>query len=92
MCAAWWECAGLGEGNGRLGWWGYTRHPPAKLPNEIPPGERIQTLCCLSILLGLWVENSYPVFQTAVLGMGYVFSNTADTAVGTVNLRLKKKG
>lgn len=47
VCAAWWECDGLGEGSGRLGWWGHTYHPPAKLPEEIPPGERIQTVCVI---------------------------------------------
>lgn len=52
VCAAWRECEGLGGGNGRLGWWGHTHHPPTKLPEEIPPEERIQTLCYLSILLG----------------------------------------
>lgn len=80
--AAWWECEGLGEGNSRLGWWGHIHHPPAELPEEIPPGERIQTLAVLSLGWELM-----PSFQPAVLWMGCDFSNTVDTVI----LRFKKK-
>lgn len=84
--AAWRQCEGLGGGNGRLGWWGHTHHPPTKLPEEIPPEERIQTLCYLSILLGLWAGSSYPLFQPTVLWVDYDFSATVDTIIS----RLKR--
>lgn len=53
-----------------------------------PWRENSDCLCYLSIPLGLWVGNSHPLFQPAVLWMGYNFSNSLHIVI----LRFKKNG